>query len=158
MTIQCCGECKSQAENRVAAIASRLAPTLDLCRTPDLCDGLVKSPKLINVFVLADINALGVRSRNEMVRINCETVWILSPGLTNHFEGMIHHHFIRSAFSSCLISDICFFLRSGCSIKRFGWEGIVFLVCHCESGGFHTLFLDFNCWKVRESHHDACSR
>ena len=29
---------------------------------------------------------LGVRFRNEMVRINCETVWVFSPGLTDHLE------------------------------------------------------------------------
>ena len=29
---------------------------------------------------------LGVRFRNEKVRINCETVWVFSPGLTDHLE------------------------------------------------------------------------
>ena len=29
---------------------------------------------------------LSVRFRNEKVRINCETVWVFSPGLTDHLE------------------------------------------------------------------------
>lgn len=35
------------------------------------------------------LSALGVRPRNEVVRIDSESLWIFRPGLTNHLEGSV---------------------------------------------------------------------